>query len=352
MALLDRPIAPPGRRVERTTMRAVVLSRYGSADTLEVSEVAMPIIGDDELLVQVHAAALNPVDLRALTGLPYLGRLRYGLRRPRATGLGADLAGRVAAVGRNVTAFAPGDEVFGVVDRIKPGHRIPALGSCAEFVCVQQDGVVHKPAKVSFRKAASVGVAGTTALRAVRDIGRVRAGQHILVNGACGGVGSFAVQIAKDLDAEVTAVCSPRNIETIRALGADHVLDETVDDFTAGPRRFDVVLDIVGDRSLRDCRRVMHLRSTYVAGFRQPHHRWFGPALKLARMTAIGRFVSQRLVTLPPSQSSADLLYLADLLEQGRLTSVIERTYPLCDIACAMRRLQAGDASGKILITL
>jgi len=361
MALLERPTARSVDHatvdhtgVDRTpdTMRTVQFARYGSADVLELTVVAKPQVGDDDVLVEVHAAALNPIDWHFMTGLPYAARLQFGLRHPKVTRIGADFAGTVEAVGRNITKFQPRDEVFGTVNGETPDHPLPELGACSDYVRVSQDRIVRTPAHVSLRQAAAVGTAGVTALQGLRDVGRLRAGQHVLINGACGGVGTYAVQIAKALDAEVTAVCGSGHVEVLYSIGADHVVDYTRDDFTLGDRRYDVMLDNVGNRSLSECRRVMHLESVYIASFGQPQHRWTGPAFRLLRMYASRPFVSQDMRTWVARPSSDDLTFLAGLFEAGRLTSVIDRTYQLRDIACAMRHLAAGHARGKVVITL
>lgn len=356
MALLERPDAQPVDRHtigdQHGTMRTVRFTRYGSADVLELVTVPKPKAGDDDVLVNVHAAALNPLDWHFMTGLPYAARLQFGLRRPKVTGIGADFAGTVEAVGRNITKLQPKDEVFGTVTGETPDHSLPELGACADYVRVSQDHVVRTPPRLSLRQAAAVGTAGVTALQGLRDIGHLRAGQHVLINGACGGVGTYAVQVAKALDAEVTAVCSSGHVDVLYSIGADHVIDYNRDDFTLGDRRYDVLLDNVGNRSFSECRRVMHLTSTYVASFGQPQHQWTGPAFKLLGMYAIRPFVSQNMVTWVAKPSGEDLAFLAGLFESGQLTSVIDRTYQLRDIACAMRHLELGHARGKIVITL
>jgi NADPH:quinone reductase-like Zn-dependent oxidoreductase len=240
-------------------MKAVVYDRYGSPDVLELREIDEPVVGDDHVLVRVRAASLNPADWHFMRGLPYIARLIFGLRKPRKiTVLGSDLAGQVEAVGKDVTQFRPGDEVFG---RTRAGHRADpcaevATGGCAEYACVAEDLLVPKPVTLTFELAAAVPLAALTALQALRDKGNVQPGQKVLINGASGGVGTFAVQIANSFGAEVTGVCSTRNLDLVRSLGADQVIDYTREDFTKSGRRFDLILD-TGDRSLTDCRRAL-----------------------------------------------------------------------------------------------
>ena len=335
-----------------STMRAIVFDRYGPPEVLRLEEIPKPAVGDDEVLVRVRAASLNPLDWHFMTGLPHVGRVQFGLRRPKVTGIGADVAGVVEAVGREVTGFRPGDEVFGGVAGETPDHPMPKLGSCAEFVCASQNSIVPKPAGLTFEQAAAVPVAAQTALQGLRDQGRIHAGQHVLINGASGGVGTFAVQLAKWLDTEVTGVCSGRNVDLVRSLGADHVIDYTTDDFTAGDRRYDLMLDNIGNRSIRECRRVLRSEATYVASYGQPEHRWLGPTAQLLQMFAMRPFVSQKMVTWVTEPASDDLLLLSELLEAGTIASVIDRSYPLAQTADAMRHLEAGHARGKVIISV
>lgn len=334
------------------TMRSIVFDRYGSADVLRLERVAMPVVGDDEVLVRVRAASINPLDWHFMTGLPHIGRVQFGLRRPKVDRIGADLAGQIEAVGRNVSTFAPDDEVFGGVGGERPGAPLPALGSCAEYVAVGEDRIVMKPSDTTFEQAATIGVAATTALQGLRDQGRLRAGQHVLINGASGGVGTFAVQIAKALGAEVTGVCSGRNADLVRSLGADHVVEYTTDDFTRHAPTYDVMLDNIGNRRLRECRSVLRPNGVYVASFGRPEHRWIGPAIPLVGMMAMNAFVGQTMTTWVTKPERADLLLLADLLESGAVTPVIDSTFPLRETAEAMRRLDTGRARGKIVISI
>ena len=330
----------------------MVYRRYGSADVLELQDIEKPDIGDDQLLVRVRAASVNPYDWHLLTGLPYIGRLHFGPFKPKDLVLGADLAGVVEEVGPDVTRFRRGDEVFGMVDGGVPGKELLDLGSFAEFVRVSEDSVVPKPSNLSFQEAAAIPLAGLTAISALRDQGQVRAGQKVLINGASGGVGPFAVQISKTLGAEVAGVCSTRNVEMVRSLGADRVFDYTREDFVASGQRYDLILDNVGNRSLSECRRVLEPEGVYFASFGRPENRWLGPFAQLIQMAVLSRFVSQRLVSLTPKRSRALLLTLKDLIEAGQVTPVIDRTYPLTAVPEAIRYLEGGHATGKVIIAV
>jgi NADPH:quinone reductase-like Zn-dependent oxidoreductase len=327
---------------EAPAMRALVCRRPGPPDVLEVAEVEKPAVPDDGVLVRVHAAAVNPVDFFPLTSVHYAGRLLAGRLRPRPAVVGTDFAGTVEAVGRGVTGFRPGDEVLGG----RPG-------ALAEYVCVpERAGVVRKPANLTFEQAAAVPVAALTALQAVRDHGRVRVGQRVLVNGASGGVGTFAVQLARVFGGEVTAVCSPRNVDLARALGADTVVDYTREDFTRSDRRHAVMLDVAGSRSWSECRRVLAPGGTYVA-VGGSAHTVFGGWRTLRHLAGV-RLASiasgQRAVLYVASVRKPDLLVLCDLLEAGRIEPVIDRRYPLDEAVAAFRYLGEGHARGKVVI--
>jgi 2-desacetyl-2-hydroxyethyl bacteriochlorophyllide A dehydrogenase len=332
-------------------MKAIVYNKYGSPDVLELKEIDRPAVGDDQVLVRVRAASLNPADWHFMRGAPYLVRLINGLRRPRkATVLASDLAGRVEAVGKNVTQFRPGDQVFG---RTRAGHRpdpraevVP--GGCAEYACVSADLLAPKPANLTFEQAAAVPLAALTALQALRDKGNVRPGQKVLINGASGGVGTFAVQIAKSLGVEVTGVCSTNNVDIVRSLGADQVIDYTHEDFTQSERRYDLILD-TGDRSLSDCRRALTRKGTLVliggtAG------RWINGLGRAYKARVLSPFTRQRLLPFLTKWSKQDLHVVKDLIEAGKVAPVIDRTHPLSDAPEAMRYLEAGHARGKIVI--
>ena len=327
-------------------MKAIVNEAYGSPDELELLEIPSPTIDKNGVLVRVSAASVNPVDWHLLRGEPYVLRLAFGLRRPKRSIPGLDVAGRVEAVGTNVTRLRSGDEVFG-----------SSGGAFAEYVRGTAEDFAVKPPVVTFEQAAAVPIAGCSALQALRDHGRLEPGQRVLVNGASGGVGTFAVQIAKALGAEVTAVCGTRNIDLVHSLGADHVVDYTAEDFTRGGGRYDLVLNIAGNRSLSDLRRAATTTGTVVLvgagtgrerGGRGP----ISPLLQALGAPVLSRFVDQRLVSFLADVRKDDLLFLAELIEAGKVTPVIDRTYPLSDVAEALRYLEAGHARGKVVITV
>jgi NADPH:quinone reductase-like Zn-dependent oxidoreductase len=324
-------------------MKAIVQERFGPPDVLQFVDTDRPAIGPDDVLVRMRAAALNPYDWHILRGDPYVARLLggVGLTRPKQRVAGADGAGVVEAVGGNVRGLRAGDEVLGWFD-----------GSFAEYARAAADRVVPKPASLGFEEAAAVPMAGETALRAIRDVGRVRAGQRVLVNGAAGGVGSFAVQIAAALGAEVTGVCSARNVELVRSLGAAHVVDYARADFTLGSTRYDVVLDNVGNQPLRRLRRVLTPTGTLVANAGGPPGHVFGPIGAILRVVAVNGFVSQRLVPLPSTWHRDDLLAVTELIEAGTLMPVIDRTFPLADTAAGLRHVESGHARGKVVVTV
>ncbi|MEX1072176.1 MAG: NAD(P)-dependent alcohol dehydrogenase [Chloroflexota bacterium] len=323
-------------------MRAIVFARYGSTDVLELKEIAKPVVKDDEVLVRVRAGGANPYDWRVMRGDPYLVRLVNGLRRPRrATVLGSDMAGQVEAVGSKVTRFRPGDEVFAEVD----------AGGFAEYVSVREHLVGLKPANLTFEQAAAVPMTGLTALQGLRDRGRIAAGQRVLINGASGGIGTIAVQIAKSFGAEVTGVCSTRNLDMVRSIGADHVVDYTREDFADGVQRYDLILDTVGNRSLRDLRRALVPKGTLVVTG-GGGGRWLGPAAQIFSAMAVSPFVSQRLVPVYGTRKMADLDVLKGLIEAGKITPVIDRTYPLSEVREAINYLETRHVQGKVVITL
>jgi NADPH:quinone reductase-like Zn-dependent oxidoreductase len=327
-------------------MKAIRFDRYGPPDVLELRDVDMPAVGDDEVLVRVRAASVNPLDWHFMRGAPYLVRLLAGASRPRPSAgrLGADMAGSVEAVGKNVTEFRPGDEVFGgLEDR----------GTLAEYITVRHDGpILPKPANLTFGQAASVPVAAVTALQALRDKGHVQPGQKVLVNGASGGVGPFTVQIAKAFGAEVTGVCSTGNVEMVAAIGADRVIDYTREDFTQATRRYDLLVDIAGSRRLAETRRVLVPKGVLVAVGGPNKGRWIGPLRRSVRMALLSPAVSQRMAFFLAHQNKKDLAVLRDLLETGKVTPVIDRTYPLNEVAEAIGYLEAGHATGKVVITV
>ncbi|HUU62111.1 MAG TPA: NAD(P)-dependent alcohol dehydrogenase [Acidimicrobiia bacterium] len=324
-------------------MRATVIDRYGTPDVLRLEEVDTPIPGDGQVLVRVRASSVNPYDWHFLTGRPKLFRPAFGgLRRPKYRILGADLAGQVEAVGSNVTRFVPGDEVYGQT----------AAGAYAEYVAVAEAELAPKPANLTFEQAAAVPLAGFTALQAIRDKGKVQPGQKVLINGASGGVGTLAVQIAKVYGAEVTGVCSTANVEMVRSIGADHVIDYTRDDFASKPQRYDLLLDNVGNRSLSDYRRVLAPKGIYLASHGQPEHTWLGPMLFLARAAMLSPFVGQKLTAFTAQPRTEDLHTLKGLIEAGTLTPVIDRAYSLAEVPEAFRFLEQWHARGKVVITI
>ena len=322
-------------------MQAIVQDRYGSGEALELREIERPAIGAREVLVRVHAAGVNPADWAVMSGLPYIARPVYGLRRPKVSVRGTDVAGRVEAVGSDVTRFKPGDDVFGA-----------STGSYAEFAAASEDQLALKPSSLSFEQAATVPMAGLVALQAIRDHGKVRAGQRVLVNGASGGVGTFAVQIAKALGAEVTAVVSTVNVELMRSIGADHVIDYTAEDFTTAGRRYDVILDNVSNHSLSRLRRVLTETGVLIPNGGNFGNRWFASAGRLLRGAILFRFGGQRLGNFLVSTSHEDLVVLKDLIETGKVAPVLDRTYPLNRTAEAVDRIGRGHARGKVVITV
>jgi NADPH:quinone reductase-like Zn-dependent oxidoreductase len=321
-------------------MKAITYQRYGSPGVLELRDVEKPAVTDDGVLVRVHASSLNPVDWHTMTGTPYLVRIEAGLRRPKSKMLGTDFAGTVEAVGTNVKDVRPGDEVFGARN-----------GAFAEYVCVR-DAVVPKPANVTFEQAAAVPVAALTALQGLRDKGRLEAGQRVLINGASGGVGTFAVQIAKALGAEVTAVCSTRNVELVRSLGADHVVDYTSDDFTRSEQRYDLMFDNAGSRSWRECTRVLEPQARVVLVGGQMGGPVFGPLGHVIKSKLAAMFGSRKAVFFVAKFNSADMRVLRELLEAGKVTPVVDRRYPLSEVAAAFRYLGEGHAQGKVVVTI
>jgi NADPH:quinone reductase-like Zn-dependent oxidoreductase len=323
-------------------MRAAVRDRFGSPDIVEIREIEKPAPADDEVLVRVREASVNMADWYDLTGRPYVGRTQMGLRKPKSERLGVDYAGVVEGVGRNVTLFRPGDEVFG-------GRN----GAFAEYVAAKADrAIVPKPANVTFEQAAAVPIAAITALQGLRDKGQLQQGQKVLINGASGGVGTFAVQIAKALGAEVTAVCSTRNVETARSIGADHVIDYTQEDFTRSGERYDLLLDVAGSRSWSACRRVLASQATLVIVGGPKKNRLFGPLGHVAKKYLAGLVSSRKVVFFIAQLNKPDLVVLRDLLEAGKMTPVVERRYELSDIAEAFRYMGEGHAQGKLVITV
>jgi NADPH:quinone reductase-like Zn-dependent oxidoreductase len=327
---------------QKNTMKAIVQDSYGSPDVLQLREIDTPAVGDDEVLVGVHAAGVDQGVWHMMAGLPYLIRIAgFGLRAPKNPVRGYDVAGRVESIGENVTRFRPGEEVFGT-----------CAGSFAEYACARADRVAPKPANLSFEQAAAVPVSGYAALQAVRDQGKVRRGQRVLIIGAGGGVGTFAVQLAKAFGAEVTGVASTTKAELVRSIGADHVIDYTREDFADGRNRYDVILDIAGNRSLSHLRRALAPEGTLVIVGGEGGGKWLGGIDRQLRAHVLSPFVGQKLGTWVSKERKEDLEALRELLEAGKLTPVVDRTFPLSEVPDAIRYLREGRARGKVVITV
>jgi NADPH:quinone reductase-like Zn-dependent oxidoreductase len=324
------------------SMKAIVYRCYGSPVVVKLEDIAKPTPPDDRVLIKVHAASVNPLDWHYMRGKPYVMRAMAGLGAPDDIRLGVDFAGTVEAVGKNVKRFNPGDEVFGGGD-----------GAFAEYVSVRENGALAlKPANLTFEQAAAVPVAAVTALQALRDKGKIQPGQKVLINGASGGVGTFAVQIAKAFGADVTGVCSTRNLTMVRSIGADHVIDYTREDFTQGPLRYDLIVDNVGTHSLSEYRRVLNPQGALVMVGGPNDGRWLGPLSSFIKAMLVAPFVSQKLIFILAELKQADLGMLRDLMQSGKLTPVIDRRYKLSETAEAIRYLEEGHARGKVVITL
>jgi NADPH:quinone reductase-like Zn-dependent oxidoreductase len=327
---------------QENTMKAIVRYEYGSPDDLEFRDIDKPEIGDGEVLVRVHAAGVDRGVWHVMTGLPYPIRLAgYGLRAPKTPVLGADLAGVVEAVGNDVTRFQPGDEVFGI-----------GKGSFAEYAPAPENKLAPKPANLTFEQAAAVAISGSTALQAVRDHGKVQSGQKVLIIGASGGVGTYAVQLAKAFGAEVSGVCSTTKVDMVRSIGADHVIDYTHEDFAEGGRRYDVILDIGGNSSLSRLRRALTPKGTLVIVGGESDGRWLGGTDRQLRAYMLSPFVGQKLGTFISSENAEYMIVLKELIEAGKVTPVIDRTYPLNEAPQAIRYLIDGHTRGKIAISV
>lgn len=322
-------------------MKAIVYRCYGSPDVLQFEEVVRPVPAQDEALVRVRAAAVNPLDWHYMRGSPYVMRLMSGLGAPTDSRLGVDFAGTVEAVGEAVTRFKPGDEVFG-----------GAGGAFGEYVTIRESrALAHKPDNISFEQAAAVPIAGVTALQALRDKGRLQPGQQVLVNGASGGVGTFAVQIAKSFGAEVTGVCSTRNVEMVRSIGADHVFDYTREDYTRSGRQFDLIIDNVGNHSLLANRRVLKPDGVLVTVGGSPGD-WLGPLVRPIQGWMLSPFVTQDFPNIMARLTAEDLAELGDLMHRGEMMPVIDRRFPLGEVPAAIRYSETGRARGKIIVTV
>lgn len=320
-------------------MKAIVYTQYGPPDVLQIQEVAKPTPKDNEVLVKLHAASANPADWRLMRGTPFFARFTSGLQKPKNTVLGADIAGRVEAIGRNVTQFQPGDEVFGEI----------SAGGFAEHACVPENVVALKPTNISFAQAAAVPLAAITALQGLRDKGQIQAGQKVLINGASGGVGTFAVQLAKAFGAEVTGVCSTRNVEMVRSIGADHIIDYTQENFTNNGQRYDLILDNMANRSVSDYRRSLNPNGICVVV-------GFSTMTYLLQVALLGLWVTktsgQTIGAMLANANTQDLIFLKGLLEAGEVVPVIDRCYPLSEAPEAIRYLEKGHARGKVVITI
>ena len=323
------------------TMKAIVYTTYGSPDVLQSKEVAKPTPKDDEVLIKVYAAAANAGDWHLLRGVPFLVRLVSGVLKPKNTILGADIAGRVEAVGRNVTQFQPDDEVFGDLSGC-------GFGGFAEYVCARENALALKPANLSFEEAAAVPSAGVTALQGLRKKGQIQPGQKVLINGASGGVGTFAVQIAKSFGAEVTGVCSTRNVDMVRSIGADQVIDYTQEDFTKNEQRYDLILAANGYHPISAYKRALSPKGMYVmtggANAQMFQAMLLGPWISMTGRKKMGNLLKK--------SNQKDLALMKELLEASKVVPVIDRRYPLCEVAEALRYIEAGHAQGKVVITV
>ena len=317
-------------------MKAIVYTEYGPPDVLQIREVEKPAPREDEVLVKVHAASANPADWHLMRAEPFLARIANGLLKPKNTRLGADLAGRVEAIGRNVTQFQAGDDVFGELS-------LDELGAFAEYTCAPEELLALKPAMLTFEQAAAVPLAAITALQGLRDKGQIQPGQRVLINGASGGVGTFAVQIAKSFGTEVTGVCSTHNLDLVRSIGADHVIDYTQSDFTRTGQHYELIFDAVGNRSVSDYKRALsHNGICSVAGF-----------TSLSRLFQIMLLGGKKVGMMKTAKANKeDLVFIKDLLEAGKVVPVIDRCYPLAETAEAIRHLETGHARGKVVITV
>jgi NADPH:quinone reductase-like Zn-dependent oxidoreductase len=327
---------------EENSLKAIVRDTYGSPEVLELRDIDKPKITDEEVLVHVHAAGVGRDVWHIMTGLPYPIRLAgYGFRAPKNPVIGSDMAGVVEALGKNVTRFQPGDEVFGI-----------GKGSYAEYVGAREDKLAPKPTNLTFEQAAVVAIMGSTALQALRDHGKVRPGQEVLLIGASGGVGTYAVQIAKAFGANVTGVCSTTKVEMVRSIGADHVIDYTREDFAEGDQRYDLILDIGGNSTLSRLRRALASRGTLVIVGGEGGGRWLGGTDRQLRAMMLSPFVGQKLGTFVNKENHEDMLVLKELIEAGKVTPIIDKTYSLAEVPEAIRYLEEGHARGKVVITV
>jgi NADPH:quinone reductase-like Zn-dependent oxidoreductase len=334
-----------GRESSRTKdviMKAIVYYNYGSPDVLKCEEIEKPPPADDEVLIKVHAASVNPIDWHVMEGKPSLARLFFGLFKPKDTRFGRDVAGTVETVGKNVSRFKPGDEVFGICP-----------GACAEYACASESRLAMKPNNVTFEQAGSVAIAALTALQGLRNKGQIQPGQKVLINGAAGGVGTFAVQIAKSFGADVTGVCSTRNVDAVRSIGADHVIDYTQQDFTKGGQRYDLIFDLVANHSLSSCRSLLNPKGRYVVAGAGAGASMVRLLTRIALIAPVlSRCTSQKFVMVGTKISKEDLTLMRDLMAAGKVTPVVERHYKLSEVPEAIRYLATGHARAKLAITL
>jgi NADPH:quinone reductase-like Zn-dependent oxidoreductase len=322
-------------------MKAAVYTQYGPPNVVQITDVEKPVPKDNDVLIKVRAASVNPLDWHFMRGTPYAVRIVAGLRKPKVARLGADVAGQVEAVGRNIMQFKPGDQVFGT-----------CKGAFAEYAGAPESALVMKPDNLTFEQAACVPIAGLTALQGLRNNGKVQPGQTVLINGASGGVGTFAVQIAKSFGADVTGVCGTRNVDMVRSIGADQVIDYTREDFTKSGQRYDLFFDCIGQHSLSVCWRVLNPKGIYV-GVGGPSDRWMiGPIARLIKSLVLSWFGSQKLGGLLTKRNKEDLTILRELVEAGKVTPVIDRRYGLSEVPEAIRYPEEGHARGKVVVTL
>jgi NADPH:quinone reductase-like Zn-dependent oxidoreductase len=329
-----------GQRSGGTPMKAAVYTRYGPPEVVQITDVEKPIPKDSEVLIKVRAASLNPLDWHFMRGTPYAVRIIAGMRKPKLPGLGVDVAGQVEALGTKVSQFKLGDEVFG-----------SCKGAFAEYVCASESELVMKPANVTFEQTASVPVAAYTALQGLRDKGHIQAGEKVLVNGAAGGVGTFAVQIAKSFGAEVTGVCSTRNLDMVRSIGADRVIDYTQEDFTKSAQRYDLFFDAVGNHSLSASRRVLSPKGIYVGAGGTTDNWTIRPLLRAISSLVLSLFGNQKLLMVLAKPNKQDLTWMREHMESRKITPVIDRRYNLNEVPEAIRYLETGHARGKVIIT-
>ena len=322
-------------------MKAIVYHDYGASDVLRYEDIEKPAAGDDQVLINVRAASVNPLDWHFMRGTPYVLRMMGGLRKPKDIRLGRDVAGQVEAVGRNVTQFKPGDEVFGT-----------CLGALAEYACASESALVIKPDNLTFEQAASAPVAAFTALRGLRDKGQIQPGQRVLINGAAGGVGTFAVQIAKSFGADVSGVCSTRNVDMVRSIGADQVIDYTQEDFTNGGQRYDLIFDCVGNHSFSACMRVLNRKAIQIEAGGSTGRCMSGTLARMVTVLVWSRLVSHTLVILLAKGSEENLTIMRDLMKAGKVTPIIDKCYRLSEAPEAIRYLETGHARGKVVVTV